>query len=702
MKFKHTLVSIAALASAQNLAFASPAGAPVPAATMSERGLEIRSPLKLDAQALLGMKPGEKASITFPVIGKRTVVFETTTKGLDGARYWHGSLAGSPLDRVYFKQEKNGFVGAIRFGSRQVAVQQQRNGVLAAVTAPVPSGSQPYTVGAQVSKGVYDLRANFAAMTQASEGSEINLPLPNGRVEVAIVTRTHVDRDGFVQIRAISRMGGLGSPTVITVGKDAVFGAVQADGREYQIVTHKGRQQLVDPQGAGWTQPTGDDSVEADWTDLFKQFFSYGTKPSSGTGSTSGGTTSGGTTTGGTSTGGTTTGGTTTGGTTTGTTPTGGSTTGGATTGGTTTGGTTSGSTTTGGTTATGSGQLTPLPVGTIDTTITLLMTYGPSYVAQWGSESAARTRMSNLVEIGNTAHANSGTGVQYRVVGWKQVSQADDLPDVVLKALRGNTGAFAGINTLKKSIGASTAVFMSPLNSVTGATGVCGLAAVPAAGAKGLAAYKSLAPGALGAFVNDGQISEKSTYCLTSALVHELGHNLGNMHDKDHAERPGVFSYSHGKGIDGVFGTVMAYPRPRVLLFSSPQLTCSATDPQPCGSSAENVVATILQTKSIVAAQGNQAAGSVSYDGYTIVTGWLLNADGSPYTGAATVKATNSRITCETGSTGLYVCKVPNGINSVTVSVTAQGKRVAPASGSFPVNPEAGTPINGMRFRLS
>ena len=54
--------------------------------------------------------------------------------------------------------------------------------------------------------------------------------------------------------------------------------------------------------------------------------------------------------------------------------------------------------------------SLIPLKAGTVDTTINLLMTYSASYVAMWGNETAARTRLSNLVEVANSAYGNSGT----------------------------------------------------------------------------------------------------------------------------------------------------------------------------------------------------------------------------------------------------------------------------------------------------
>lgn len=631
MQFSRTMCSALALTamgvcSGQALAAVDPA-------TFSDRGLEINSPLKLDVRSLMAMRSGQTVAITFPVIGRKTVVFETTTKGQDGLSYWHGSLQGNPRDRVYLKQTKDGFVGAVRFGGRQVPFRQQANGALVRVADTGPIQGQAYTLGAQVSQGVRELTGNLAGLAQAEEGAEIALPLPDGQVEVAIVTHRELDQDGFVQIQGVSRMDGTAAPTVITVGTDAVFGTVLSHGNEYQIVTRQGRTQIVDPNAAGWTRLRGPDQADPDGEASAMAIKIGGGTQKAGT------------------------------------------------------------------TTTTSASVLVPLAAGKIDTTITLFMTYGPSYVAQWGTEAVARTRLSNIVQLANSAYSNSGTGVAFKIVGWAKVAQADTTPQITLPAMRGDSGAFKGVAALKRAAGGAITVFFAPFNTVTSKSSTCGLAYVPGGGAGGMSLFNAQVASSMFASLNDGQAN--GYYCEMLSLAHELGHNLGNAHDKANSSFPGVFSYSYGKGVAGQFGTVMSYISPRVALFSSPQLTCTAAK-QPCGTSTENVVATMLQTKATVAAQGNASKASVSSDGSTVVAGWLLNANGSPYTGAATIQATDSRVSCATGTTGLYVCTVPSAVGSVSLSVTATGKVVAPSVGSFTVDRASNMPVIGTRFYLS
>lgn len=631
MKFSRTVLSgVALLAMAVSHVSALAASEP---SSQDAQGLEIKTVLKLDARSLMAMHAGQKVRIDFPVIGRKTVVFEATTKGLDGASYWHGSLDGSPRDRVYLKQQKDGFTGAVRLGGRLLPFKQQANGTLASAQDTGPISGQAYTLGAQADKGIHELNGNnLAGLAQAEEGAEIALPLPNGQTEVAIVTHRELDQDGFVQIQGISRMDGSGSPTVITVGTDAVFGTVLSNGNEYQIITKQGKTQLVDPSAAGWSRLRGPDQADAS-----------GGPQGSAESLTAAGLTK----------------------LVAAATPT----------------------------------VPVPLTAGKIDTTITLFMTYSNTYVTLWGTEAVARTRLSNLVQVANSAYSNSGTGIAFKIVGWAKVAQADTTPQVALPAIKADSGAFKGVAALKRAAGGAITVFFAPFNAATSTTSTCGLAYVTGGGAGGMSLFNAQAAGSVFASLNDGQYN--GYYCEVLSLAHELGHNLGNAHDKANSSFPGVFSYSYGKGTSGQFGTIMSYISPRVALFSSPQLSCTASK-QACGSDTENVVATMLQTKAIVAALGNSGKPSASTDGSTVVAGWLLNANGTPFAMAATVKASDASISCAAGSTGLYVCTVPNTVGSVSLTVTATGKVAAPSVGSFNVDRLSNQPVYGTRFYLS
>jgi len=221
----------------------------------------------------------------------------------------------------------------------------------------------------------------------------------------------------------------------------------------------------------------------------------------------------------------------------------------------------------------------------------------------------------------------------------------------------------------------------------------------MPCAEMRGLTAYRQQAPSLMFSSINDGQHGRH--YCESLTLGHELGHNLGAAHDKANSSFAGVFDYSYGKGVSGQFGTVMSYIQPKVALLSSPQLSCTANK-APCGSSSENVVATVLQTKGTVAALGRASAVAVGADGSVQVAGWVLQPNGNPYTGGGVKLApTVSSVGCSVGSTGLYNCRVPAGVTSVTVraSVGVKGRSITPAIGTFAVDRASNTPVNATRF---
>jgi len=628
---------------------ATPVSAAAPLASSlaspAPRDVTIDRALKLDARRLLSMKAGEQVAIDFPAIGRHMVTFESVTQGLDGRRYWHGRLGANPRDRVFLKQTASGFIGAVRFAGRQVAFAQRGDGAMQPTNgaALAASSGRAYVLGASLGRGTVAVQSNLAALAQAQPGSEFAFPLPGGQTEVAIVTRAGVDEHGFQQVVGVSRMNGPGYPVILTVSPEAVFGSVITPQGDFQVLTRAGRTQILDPRAAGLSAPQGDDHVAAP-TDVVAAPPPFQPATQAILRNRGGGNTPGGY----------------------GSTP---------------------------------AWQPVPLPRGTVDTDIGLLVTYSNSFSALWGSELTARTRVSSLVELANSAHANSGTGVRYRVVGWKMLDAADDTPQVQLENLRLDAGAFQGTAALRRQQGAALAVFFAPLNEVTVATNTCGIAYVPAAYASGLIAYRQQLPQLPFAALNDGQWNDQ--YCESLSLAHELGHLFGAVHDKPNSPFKGVFDFSHGKGVPGVFGTVMSYVTPRVALFSSPQLQCSP-DGDACGSNTENVVATVLQTKSTAAALGLPGAPAVSVDTGLQLTGWMVRSDGAPFTGAVALKATDNRVTCLTGSTGFYQCSVPAGVASVTLSATVPGRTVTPAAATFVMNPTSAQANTAGRFHVN
>ena len=652
MKFRRQvsgcLIGVASLGGV----FSATAGVPdngavlpvIPEVRMRDGGvqLDIHQPMRLDASRVMKMSAGEQVTLNFPVLGRRVVVFETLTIGMDGLPYWHGHLLGAPRDRVYLKQVADGFTGGVRLGSRELSLRQRgQDGALEQDSMPTPVAGQLHTLGRTLAPGVQELTLNTAALMQADVGSELALPLPDGQTEVIVVTGKRLDADGFQQLEGVSRMDGHAHPTILTVGTHAVFGVVNNARGEFQIVTQQGRTRILDPQRAGWTHPRGSDKVHIEER-LVQDGLSDAAPPVAAwqqvvsmAGARSAAQ-------------------------------------------------------------APGSSNATPspLPPGREDTRIRVIMTYGPSYVRLWGSEEAARTRIANLVATANAAYLNSGTGVRFEVVGWRQLNQADNVPQTQLDAMRRATGAFSALPGLRREAGASISVFVAPFNATTSRTNTCGVAYVPGAQLGGLAAYSAQAPGSLFTVINDGQ--HGSSFCHALTLAHEWGHNLGAVHDRANSSFAGVFPASYGRGIAGQFGTVMSYIWPRVALFSSPALACTPSGTA-CGTAQEDVVSTILQTKSIAAALGREPAAAPPPP--VQVAGWFLNSNGSPYRSAVSLRTSRADVRCTAGNTGLYVCTAPPGAGSIVITPVVNRRTVRPAHGSVVVPANSPASVSGPTF---
>ncbi len=91
--------------------------------------------------------------------------------------------------------------------------------------------------------------------------------------------------------------------------------------------------------------------------------------------------------------------------------------------------------------------------------------------------------------------------------------------------------------------------------------------------------------------------------YCYETTFAHEVGHNLGANHDRDHSTGYGAFPYSFGHDNPGVFATIMSYDSPLIDYYSNPNLTYLGEKigvPEGEPNSADNVK-TFNQTRLIV-----------------------------------------------------------------------------------------------------
>ncbi len=215
------------------------------------------------------------------------------------------------------------------------------------------------------------------------------------------------------------------------------------------------------------------------------------------------------------------------------------------------------------------------------DTVIDLMVLYSTeSQTADY-----AKQRIGYLTDITNQSYKDSGVNLSVRLVHTRSVGAVSDggqtnskIKDID-EAL-GNDKALSilandkNVKVLRQQYGADLVMLFKPYYAATASS--CGVAYVMTTSGSSSNGYS---------VVNEGysKDSVKTTYCSTLTFPHEIGHNLGNVHDREYSSFPGAYSYSYAWGIDKKFGTIMSYKGPRLALYSTPNLPTQCAG-GPCG----------------------------------------------------------------------------------------------------------------------
>lgn len=190
-----------------------------------------------------------------------------------------------------------------------------------------------------------------------------------------------------------------------------------------------------------------------------------------------------------------------------------------------------------------------------------LLVVYTPAARARYG-KGTLESLVQNAVQAANQAYRNSGVAITLELVGLQEVNytESGSMKSVLTALQKTGDGQLDAVHAMRDSVGADIVTLLAE------AEDSCGIA-WSMRGERVAAARTAFN------VVNPGCLSNQS-------LAHEVGHNQGNMHDRDSTTNTGAFGYSYGYRHcteDGTgFRTIMSYACKgvaRVARFSSPQL---------------------------------------------------------------------------------------------------------------------------------
>ena len=277
-----------------------------------------------------------------------------------------------------------------------------------------------------------------------------------------------------------------------------------------------------------------------------------------------------------------------------------------------------------------------PIASAAVVTTVDIALGYTTGFATELGGNSQAVTRLQHLVDITNAAYANSRINAKIRLVKTVAVNYADATDNnVVLSKLSGyaaGTGtvpidpAFNSLRASRDQYGADLVSlvrrFRTPQNKGCGVAWLIGGDQTSINGSDAPWGYSVVSDD-----LDRGDLDEtdnKTYVCRKETLAHELGHSMGQAHNReDSEETPGAHSYSYGYREASATGfyTVMAYrltdsSQKSIRYFANPNVLDAATG-RPTGvANVSDNARSMAQTMPLIAAFRSTVVTTVAKQG--------------------------------------------------------------------------------------
>ncbi len=213
-------------------------------------------------------------------------------------------------------------------------------------------------------------------------------------------------------------------------------------------------------------------------------------------------------------------------------------------------------------------------------TNIDIMVFWDLPFQAYSGNATNALTRLNQVIAEANTNFTNSKIYINLNLVysGLKNFPPDVATNATVLRYLRDNNSNydFGDIDELKATHKPDLVGLIRQATEASNADNICGIAYV--LGSNGITSIAN----SQNAFfiVNRGQAI--STSCYDTTFSHEIGHNLGSVHDLANSSNTPLFDYSYAYGetqTASVYGTIMSYASSRLNIFSNPDISCATSN---------------------------------------------------------------------------------------------------------------------------